>query len=222
MAAIDFGTRLKQGAAFVAIVWGVAASFVAFDVLALKGMDLAVAYQDLFGNLLLTAATTESRTCVVQPEERAGGTLSIQETRGAQAGAWLLGLGVGRDAVVRQFSAADSGALTQLAATVEQLADSLGVPAPGVFEPEQIANANREFVAFVEADSRGTAHQLAVGHTGLACQVYKLGAMWGYSGVVGTGSSGRARGIRRGNPLLRAAGRNSGDAVATDARPNSD
>jgi hypothetical protein len=74
--------------------------------------------------------------------------------------------------------------LAQLAAAIEESAVHLGVPAPVSFVPEQIANANREFVAFVEADGRGTAHQLAVKHTPQACQVYKLGAVWGYSEVV--------------------------------------
>jgi hypothetical protein len=184
MAAPTLAARLKHVAAFVAIVWGVAATFVAFDLIALKGMDLAVAYQHLFGDVLLSSATSQSVTCVVQPDAQKPTTADPRETAAARSGAWILGLALGRDAVFRQYTAADSPALAQLAAAIEESAVHLGVPAPVSFVPEQIANANREFVAFVEADGRGTAHQLAVKHTPQACQVYKLGAVWGYSEVV--------------------------------------
>jgi hypothetical protein len=55
------------------------------------------------------------------------------------------------------------------------------VPVPGAFSPRQIANANTEFVTHVEADASGTAHRLAVRYSPEACQLYKLGAFWGYT-----------------------------------------
>ena len=38
-----------------------------------------------------------------------------------------------------------------------------------------------EFVSHVEADAGGTAHRLAVRYSPEACQLYKLGAFWGYT-----------------------------------------
>jgi hypothetical protein len=179
-----FAKRLKRAAAFVAIVWGVAATFVVFEVLALGGMDVVVSYQDLFGKLLLSPAITESKTCVVEPDDRAGAAGGGLRASDARAASWLLGVVLGRDASLRQFSTSNPETLAALSAGREQFAGDLGVPAPDVFVPRQLANANSEFVAFVEADGRDTAHQLAIRHSPQACQLYKLGAVWGYSEIV--------------------------------------
>jgi hypothetical protein len=184
MATPTLGRRLKHLAAFVAIVWGVAATFVAFDLIALKGVDFVVAYQHLFGNVLLSPATSQSVTCVVQPDEQKEAATIPRDAATARVGAWTLGLSFGRDAVFRQYIPADSPELAELAASIEEIAGRLEVAAPRSFVPEQIANAIREFAAFVEADGQGTAHELAVKYTPQACQVYKLGALWGYSEVV--------------------------------------
>ena len=98
--------------------------------------------------------------------------------------AWLLGLNLGREAVARQSSASNSRLLTQLTADSSQLADRLDVPPPTVFSPVQIANANTEFVAFVEQDAGGTARRLAENLSPQACELFKLGALWGYSEMV--------------------------------------
>jgi hypothetical protein len=58
------------------------------------------------------------------------------------------------------------------------------VPAPAVFRAEQMANANIEFVAVVEQDPGGTAHRLAMTFSPQACELFKLGALWGYSEMV--------------------------------------
>jgi hypothetical protein len=115
-----------------------------------------VSYQDLFGEVLLPRAITESTTCVVEPDDRAGGDVRASDARAAS---WLLGVVLGRDASLRQFSSPNPQTLAALSAGMEQFAGDLGVPAPAVFVPRQVGNANSEFVAFVEADSRGTAHQ---------------------------------------------------------------
>ena len=101
---------------------------------------------------------------------------------GGRVARWCVALG--RDASLRQWSTADPQMLAALSAVREELSGDLGVPAPDVFVPRQLANANREFVAFVEADSRDTAHQLAIRYSPQACQLYKLGAVWGYSEIV--------------------------------------
>lgn len=61
----------------------------------------------------------------------------------------------------------------------------LAVPSPEAFTPVQIANANIEFVAFVERGGAAeTARQLAAAHSPRACELFKLGAVWGYSEMV--------------------------------------
>ena len=69
----------------------------------------------------------------------------------------------------------------QSVSEVERLAERLAVPAPSPFSARQIANAHIEFVSHVEADAAGTAHRLAVRYSPEACQLYKLGAFWGYA-----------------------------------------
>ena len=53
-------TRVRHVIAFVAIVWGVAGTFVAFEILALSGMDVASSFPDLFGDIALSRAVTQS------------------------------------------------------------------------------------------------------------------------------------------------------------------
>lgn len=174
--------RLRKALAFVAIVWAIAATFVAFEIAAVSTTSLVSMFPDLFGRVALSRETTESTTCVVleqeqlpaRPEAAAPTTLT---------GSWLLGVGLGRDAVIRQVISSREF-LDRSGSSVRQLALALGAPVPSLFVPRQLANANREFVSFVEADDRGTAHALAVKYSPRACQLYKLGAVWGYSEMV--------------------------------------
>lgn len=186
MAATSLATRLKRAAAFVAIVWGVALSFVAFEVAILRGMDLALTHPDVFGSLLLRRDVSESTSCDAGPADPA-----TPGRRGARADAFTLGVGLGREAVFRQWARSNPAAVDPLAAHVQQAAESLGVPAPGSFVPQRLANANTEFVAWLEADRHATAQRLAALHSPQACHAYKLGAVWGYSEVVRMALPGR-------------------------------
>ncbi len=94
----------------------------------------------------------------------------------ARAAAWLLGVSLGRDAVIRQLAGASPQTLDQLLAGRGILASRLGVPAPSAFSPQQVAAANTEFVAFVEQDASDTGHRLAVRFSPQACELFKLGA----------------------------------------------
>jgi hypothetical protein len=162
------------------IVWGVATTFVAFEVVSLYGTDLVSSYPGVFGDIALSRTVTQSTTCVVA----AGETRDVPPAEAAvsegRTGAWLLGLNVGRDAVVRQV-AESSPFLAQLAAGSGEMAKRLGVPPPAVFRHQQIANANTEFVAFVERGAGDTAHRLALNVSSQACELFTLGALWGYS-----------------------------------------
>src|SRR5262245_54312806 len=132
-----FAARVKHAVAFVLIVWGIAATFVAFEVVALNGTDILVSRPDLFGNIALSRSVTQSVSCSVGPSE----TLAPQPdaARDDAAAAWLLGISLGRDAVIRQFAGPSPQTLEQLLAGRGMLASRLGVPSPAAFSPQQMA-----------------------------------------------------------------------------------
>jgi hypothetical protein len=183
-AARPFDSRLRNLVAFVAIVWGVATTFVAFERVALGGVDLVLSYPALFGDIALSRTVTQSTSCEVGPGDTAARREPAVDAGDARVGAWLLGVSVGRDALVRQYAGTNVQPLDELAAGRSALADRLGVSAPAVFRAEQMANANIEFVAFVEQDPGGTAHALAMTLSPQACELFKLGALWGYSEMI--------------------------------------
>jgi hypothetical protein len=177
--------RARNVIAFVAIVWGIAATFVAFEVVALSGMDLVLSYPAIAGDLILSRTVTQSTSCTVLVGEKPGQLSPVINQTDANVGSWYLGVGLGRDAVVRQFAGSDRRFLDQLATARNDLATRLAVPPPDVFTPQQMATANTEFVAFVEQGGAGeTARRLAVTFSPQACELFKLGALWGYSEMV--------------------------------------
>jgi hypothetical protein len=171
--------RLRSFLWFVGIVWAVAASFIGFELIALHAGDLLLGQPSRLGGLALSKTIRESRTCVV---DGSGATPSGSPE--ARASAWLMGLKIGRDALARQYASVDRALLGSALDEVDALARSLGVPTPSAFTPRQVAHANTEFPAFVAADTSETARQLALRHSPQACQLYKLGAMWGYAMLV--------------------------------------
>jgi hypothetical protein len=179
-----FASRLRNLVAFVAIIWGVAATFIAFEVVSLSGMDLVLSYPGVFGDIALSRVVTQSTLCVVAPSDARELPQPAAGVNDSRAGAWRLGLNLGRDAVARQYAESNSPLLAQLAAGLVDLADRLSVPAPAVFRAGQMANANTEFIAFVEQDAGETAHRLAEQVSPQACELFKLGALWGYSEMV--------------------------------------
>lgn len=176
-----FRSRAGRVFAFVAIVWLVAGSFIAFELTLVHMTGLLIANRAFSGDWALSAATRESKTCVAGPAERAH---EAPLASGVRLGAWLMGLKFGRDALARQYASVDRQALTQGQDDLAQFAQMLGVPHPPVFIPTHFADANTEFVRFVEADANQTARALALQHSPDACHLYKLGAFWGYASLV--------------------------------------
>lgn len=170
--------RLKRAALFVAIVWALAGSFVAFDLLSQSAADAMLANPEALGDLALSQATRQSTACNVGPGEAAGqaGPLTAPDAR---AEAWMLGVHFGSD--TQSGVPSRDSATAQSVSEVERLAGRLGVPAPSSFSARRIADAHAEFVSHVEADAAGTAHRLAVRYSPEACELYKLGAFWGYA-----------------------------------------
>ncbi|HEU4926871.1 MAG TPA: hypothetical protein VFT24_07470 [Vicinamibacterales bacterium] len=178
-------TRLKHASLFVAIVWALAGSFVAFDLVFLSA---TLANLEALGDVALPEATQQSTACKVGQDEATGqaGALAAPD---AQADAWILGVRFGSNTQSRASSRDSTN--VQSVSEIERLAGRLGVPVPGAFSPGQFANANTEFVTYVEADASGTAHRLAVRYSPEACQLYKLGAFWGYTMWIRVGVPGR-------------------------------
>ena len=176
-------TTAKRAAAFVAIVWALAASFVAFEIAAVEGVNLARAYPGVFGNLTLSRAVTRSTNCIVAPGEvppqRPAGVTEPQ----AGGGAWSMGLRVGWEAQALQSSTVRPDTLQELRETIGKFATLLTVPAPRSFMPVNVAEANTELVTFVEQDADGTARRLALTYSPSVCRLYKLGVLWGSAGI---------------------------------------
>src|SRR5262245_15119098 len=85
-------TRLKRIAAFIAIVWGVAGSFVLFDLIAMSGTDRLAGVSDRLTSLGVPAEVRESVTCSAPP----GDATSVRVSKpSVQAAAWSLGVQVG-------------------------------------------------------------------------------------------------------------------------------
>ncbi len=64
-----FTTRVRHVITFVLIVWGIAATFVAFKIVALSGTDIVASHPGLFGNIALSRSVTQSASCSVRPGE---------------------------------------------------------------------------------------------------------------------------------------------------------
>ncbi len=184
-AARSLASRVRHAIAFVAVVWGVAATFVAFEFIALGGVDVVASFPALFGDLALSRVVTASTSCTVAPvsgtSEPRPPAAGLPDVR---VGAWQLGVSLGRDAVFRQLAGSNPALLEQTVEGLRALAAELSVPAPSVFRAGQIANANTEFVAFVENDGTGTARGFAERSSSQTCELFKLAAMWGYSEIV--------------------------------------
>ncbi len=176
-----FHSRPGRVLLFVAIVWLVAGSFVAIDIATLGGMDLLLSKPELAGDLALSNAARDSKTCTVEAGASGAGSHTPAEVR---VTAWLMGLNIGRDGIARQSASVDRSTLAEVMKDVETLASTLGVPPPQPFVPRQLADANTEFIKFVESDSNETARTLARKHSPEACHLFKLGAFWGYANLV--------------------------------------
>lgn len=178
-----WSTRIGRATVFVAVVWSVAASFIAFELVFLRGADFLMSRPALSGSLVLSAATRSSQTCVVPADHAVTGGNVVSPAE-ARVGAWLLGLKIGRDAIARQYTSVDRNLLAQGLQDAQRIASMLGTPAPAVFVPRHAVAANTDFIAFVEADASQTARRLALRHSAESCLLYKLGAFWGYAALV--------------------------------------
>jgi hypothetical protein len=183
--------RLKRVAAFVAIVWALAASFVAFDLAALAGFDLALGTGA--GRALGLSADVRNSTACTVP---AGAHPDPARVNGAAATAWVLGLMSGTHAFVSRWDDDGNGGgepstpqwrsiarerSAQAARNVEQLAAELQVTKPGPFEARNRVDANIAYVTAVEKNDNETARTIAAQYGESICHAYKLGAYWGYA-----------------------------------------
>jgi hypothetical protein len=187
-------TRLKKFGLFVAIVWGIAGTFVVFDIVATSGMDRLAGAFDEFDALSVPDEVRQSATCGPSNGDKHDDRVTNPVV---QAAAWSLGVQVGAharwteslsDALQSQSDPRSRAWLTDVQRMVQQtdaevtrLAAALNVPRPTAFAQRNRATAPRDFVTFVEADAQATARGLARNHAPPACEAYKMGEYWGYS-----------------------------------------
>jgi hypothetical protein len=191
---VNVSARVKQTAAFVAIVWALAASFVAFDLGALGGLGMLL---DTRGGRAIALSNTvrNSQTCVAET----GATARDDGARmsDAAATAWMLGVMAGMHALTSrwednsttpdqrpQWRVLANERSARAARNVETLAARLQVPQPARFTAHERADANTAFMVAVETDAEGTARGIAGKYSAPACHLYKLGAYWGYASEV--------------------------------------
>jgi len=197
-------SRVKPLAAFLAIVWGVAASFIAFDLLILAGATRLMEAGGPFEALAPLSALENSEVCRVEPaDSSSAGRRASPDIRSR---AWTLGMQMGLHAraalIVAENAQGASGerasaslagqrrAVDGAAAELERLAAALNVPRPAAFTPANPATVNIEFVPFVEGGENNTGRALAVAYGRDACELYKMGTYWGFSVLVRTALPG--------------------------------
>jgi len=178
-------------AAFLAIVWGVAASFVVFDVLFVFGAGRLIRSGGPF-EALAPSALRNSDVCLGRDGPDDGSRASSSEVR---APAWTLGVQFGLHAraaaILAEYSEgpAKEKARAFVAGRrqiVDAVAASLNVPSPPSFTPANPATTNVEFVPFVEDRGNQTARALAAAYGSGVCELYKMGAYWGFAVPVRT------------------------------------
>ena len=183
--------RLKRIATFVAIVWALAASFVAFDLAALAGFDLLLG-TGAGRSLSLSADVRDSTACTVT----AGAQPDPARVADAAVMAWALGVTAGTHAFVSRWDDDSSDGAdastpqwrtiarerSALAARhVEELAGGLKVSSPGPFEARNRVDANSAYITAVEKNDNATAGSIAELYGEPVCHLYKLGAYWGFA-----------------------------------------
>jgi hypothetical protein len=195
----SFLHRVKRVGAFLAIVWGVAASFVVFDMLFVFGAGRLIRAGGPFESLALSSALQSSEVCGA-----AGGDANAASAGAStvvRARAWALGVQMGihtRAALIladRDDGPPKERARESVAARrrwVEEIADALKVPSPGVFTPQNPTTTNIDFVPFVEGATNQTGRALATSYGRDACELYKMGAYWGFSTLVRAALPGEA------------------------------
>jgi hypothetical protein len=183
--------RVKRVGAFLAIVWSVAASFVVFDMLFVFGAGRLIQAGGPFESLSLPAALQSSEVCGGQAEAANADTRRAPEV--VRARAWALGVQTGIHARAALILAdRDEGPAKELAREsvaarrrfVDDIAAALKVPGPGRFTPDNPTTANIDFVPFIEGPGNQTGRALATAYGRDACELYKMGAYWGFSTLV--------------------------------------
>src|SRR6185436_19051611 len=106
-AARPLASRVRHAVAFVAIVWGIAGTFVVFEILGEGTVNVASSFRGVFGDLALPEAVSQSTSCTARAAGTAEPRPPAAGLRDARVGAWLLGVRLGRDAVFRQFTRAN-------------------------------------------------------------------------------------------------------------------
>jgi hypothetical protein len=190
-AASPRASRLTRALAFVAIVWALAGSFVAFELAALGLFGLVL--DTAPGRGLAISSTVRDATTCLPPPAASGAAASRAGAGGAQA--WTLGVTSGTYAMTSRWEAGAQPSAepvpewqaiarrraAEAARVVREVAAELDVPVPPRFTAQDRADAFPAYTAFVEEDAAGTARRLAAAYSETTCHLFKLGAYWGYA-----------------------------------------
>jgi len=196
-------SRVKPLAAFLAIVWGVAASFIGLESIVVSVFSRLTESSGALADFALPEAVKNSQLCRADGDPAIPGDRFSPDNRAA---VWMLGTRMGLftranllvgdtarptdDRQSQEWLAAQRRFADGTAAVVERLSAALNVPRPAVFAPVNQVTINIEFVPFVEGAGNATGRALAVAYGNGACELYKMGAYWGFSMWVRTALPG--------------------------------
>ena len=152
----------------------------------------AVSYPAVFGNIVLSQ---RSRSPHRARRERQRAARHRQRSRAdGRTGAWLLGLNLGRDAVFRQYAPSNRELPDQLMQGRERPGGaSLRLRRPTF---RRAVRQRQHRIRRIRRAGRRKRRTSSPARSPQACELFKLGALWGYSEMVRPSSLGNARSSR--------------------------
>lgn len=172
-------SRAGRALIFLAIVWSIAAAFLALNIGIPALFDQAVESRWIPDSLVLPNAAKLSAHCPSgnEPREKLGDA-RLREVRHA---AWRMGFEVGSLTGLAGMGRLDVAKLPESFERLKAFAGGLNVPAPVLPEIGQSANALHEFAVHIETDPQCTAATLSQHYGEGERAIYKLSAYIGHS-----------------------------------------
>jgi hypothetical protein len=172
-------SRAGRALIFLAIVWSIAAAFLALNIGIPALFDQAVQSRWIPDSLVLPNAAKLSAHCPSENEPRTKlGDARLREVRYA---AWRMGFEVGSLTGLAGMGRLDVAKLPESFERLKAFAGGLDVPAPLLPEIGQSANALHEFAVHIETDPQCTAATLSQHYGEGERAIYKLSAYIGHS-----------------------------------------
>lgn len=148
-----------------------------------------------FDSGALNREVLESQSCQAQAPVRLSQANEITPT--VKVAVWTMGLREGlmagwekqirdgeaaaSDPGMSQWVATARRALDEADASANRLAALLQVTRPALFEPENVLTELNDYRTYVESMTQPVARELASAYSPRVCEIYKMGAYWGFS-----------------------------------------